>query len=59
MDRQHVVCGRGRSAHVQAHTQAQEIGLFDMIAESIQIECHVESETYKLHLDAAWFITTK
>lgn len=49
----------GRSAYAQAHTQAQEIGLFDMIADSIQIECLVDSESYKLHLDAAWFLTTK
>lgn len=35
----------GRSAHVQAHTQVQEIGLFDMIAESIQIKSSNSSLT--------------
>lgn len=40
-------------------TQAQEPTLFDMIAESILIECMVDSKVYRFQLDATWFLLTK
>lgn len=50
---------RGHNAREQARAQEYNISIFDMIADSIQIECLVESQNYQLHLEAKWFLTTK
>lgn len=48
----------GRNAYAQAHTQVLQSSLFDAILSSIDIECLVDGETYELHLDSGWFLTT-
>lgn len=49
----------GRSARAQAHTQAQESGLFDIIEESLIMDIEANDRIYSVTIHPEWFITTR